>query len=114
MKLIYADALRETIRQWYWDTDIQKVSEDPCVVDAMISLFIHTIIDAPSVDAKPVRYAQNISECNPVDEFICSNCGLIMRDFDQIHIDVDDEYEYCCEFEFSYCPKCGYKITEEG
>ena len=62
----------------------------------------------------PVKHGHNISECNPVDEFICSNCGLIMRDFSQIRTDEDDEYEYCCEFEFSYCPKCGYRITEEG
>lgn len=31
------------IKEWYWQADKQKLAEDPCVVDAMIDLFIRTI-----------------------------------------------------------------------
>lgn len=31
------------ISEWYWKADKQALAEDPCVVDAMIDLFIRTI-----------------------------------------------------------------------
>lgn len=33
----------EEIKEWYWDADKQGIANDPCVVDAMIDLFIRTI-----------------------------------------------------------------------
>lgn len=33
----------EEIREWYHDADVQSIAEDPCVVDAMISMFIRTV-----------------------------------------------------------------------
>ena len=35
--------IRAEIKEWYWQADKQKLAEDPCVVDAMIDLFIRTI-----------------------------------------------------------------------
>ena len=63
--------------------------------------------------ADNTEMARNISECHPVDEFICSDCGLIMRDLTRIEIDEDDGDEIEYEFEFSYCPRCGKKIKED-
>ena len=37
------DKLRAEIKKWYWQADKQALAKDPCVVDAMIDLFIRTI-----------------------------------------------------------------------
>lgn len=37
------DKIKEDVKEWYWQADKQRLSEDPCVVDAMIDLFIRTI-----------------------------------------------------------------------
>lgn len=31
------------IKEWYWNADKQAMAKDPCVVDAMVDLFIRTI-----------------------------------------------------------------------
>lgn len=31
------------IKSWYWQADRQALAKDPCVVDAMVDLFIRTI-----------------------------------------------------------------------
>lgn len=58
----------------------------------------------------PLKRGINVTKLNPVDEFICSECGLIMRDLTQVKIDDDNGDEFFYEFEFNYCPKCGVKI----
>lgn len=35
--------IKNEIKEWYWQADKQALAKDPCVVDAMIDLFIHTI-----------------------------------------------------------------------
>ena len=35
--------IKAEIKQWYWQADKQKLAQDPCVVDAMIDLFIRTV-----------------------------------------------------------------------
>ena len=55
-------------------------------------------------------FCRNISDCNPVNEFICSECGLIMRELRGYEIDEDTNDESCYEFEFRYCPRCGRKV----
>lgn len=37
------DKIRFEIKEWYWQADKQALAKDPCVVDAMIDLFIRTI-----------------------------------------------------------------------
>ena len=37
------DQIKAEIKEWYWQADNQSLAEDPCVVDAMIDLFIRTI-----------------------------------------------------------------------
>ena len=31
------------IKEWYWNADKQAIAKDPCVIDAMVDLFIRTI-----------------------------------------------------------------------
>lgn len=50
----------------------------------------------------------NIAEENPVDEFVCSKCGIHL--YDWIRVRDEDYYEY----EFKYCPNCGAKVVEEN
>lgn len=57
------------------------------------------------------RYGENLTENHPVDEFICSECGLITRENTRIEIDEDaDGDEAECEFEIKFCPRCGVKV----
>lgn len=37
------DKMKAEIREWYWQADKQALAKDPCVVDAMVDLFIRTI-----------------------------------------------------------------------
>jgi hypothetical protein len=61
------------------------------------------------------RYGENLTENHPVDEFICSECGLITRENTRIEIDEDaDGDEEECEFEIKYCPRCGMKVKGGG
>lgn len=49
---------------------------------------------------------QNTTKENPVDDFVCSNCGIHLADWHRI--DGEDWVEY----EFKYCPNCGAKVIE--
>lgn len=70
--------------------------------------------DTPFADVVEVKHGENITSNHPVDEFICSECGLIMRDCCRYEIDEDDCDEICYEFAFRYCPRCGTKIDIDG
>lgn len=61
----------------------------------------------------PIKYGRNISLMHPVDEFICSECGLTMRENARYEYDEDGDDWNCYEFEFSYCPRCGVEIEED-
>lgn len=61
---------------------------------------------------KELRICKNETKSNPVDEFICSECGLIMQDYCKKRLDEDGD-EYFFEFEIKYCPCCGAKVVEE-
>jgi hypothetical protein len=37
------DWMKEDVSKWYMQSDKQRLANDPCVVDAMIDLFIRTI-----------------------------------------------------------------------
>ena len=37
------EEVKAEIKEWYWQSDKQELAKDPCVVDAMIDLFIRTI-----------------------------------------------------------------------
>lgn len=56
---------------------------------------------------------ENITTNNPVDEFICSNCGFQMEDFCELRVDEDDGDKTYHEFEIRYFPNCGAKVKAE-
>lgn len=51
-----------------------------------------------------------MTDMHPVDEFICSECGLILRDLTETRIDEENEDECYFEFECKYCPNCGARM----
>lgn len=58
------------------------------------------------------KTCKNTTKNHPVDEFVCSECGLVLQDYCRKILDEDGE-EYLFEFEIKYCPKCGAKVVEE-
>lgn len=60
-----------------------------------------------------MKTCKNESNNNPVDEFICSECGFMTEDFSEKRVDMDDGEVTYHEFEFRYCPNCGAKVVEE-
>lgn len=55
----------------------------------------------------------NESEYNLVDGFECSNCGIIIENYNEIEIDEDyPEDRYMKEYAPRYCPNCGRKIVD--
>lgn len=55
----------------------------------------------------------NNSEYNLVDGFECSNCGIIIENYNEIEIDEDYPEDRCMkEYAPRYCPNCGRKIVD--
>ena len=63
----------------------------------------------PEIDATPVAHGKNETEMNPVDEFICSECGFSSRDMSGYDIEEDCYYEFNPRF----CPNCGAKMDKD-
>ena len=56
--------------------------------------------------SKEENTCQNITEKDPVDDFVCSKCGIHL--YDWVRVCDEDWYEY----EFKYCPNCRAKVVE--
>ena len=66
-----------------------------------------------AADVAPVVHGRNVTKKHPVDEFICSECGIVLVDYERLEIDEDDGDENCYEYEFRFCPNCGAKMDEK-
>lgn len=53
---------------------------------------------------------KDYAEC---DQFVCSNCGIELQDWHRVEHDEDDGDISYHEYEFNYCPGCGYKVIKE-
>ena len=67
---------------------------------------LQKIQSIPAADVAPVKHGRNETQMNPVDEFICSECGFTVQDFEGYN----NEEEVYYEFNPHYCPKCGVKM----
>ena len=57
---------------------------------------------------------KNIAEAHPVDEFVCSNCGICLMEWCRVVIDEESGDEFYYEYEFKHCPECGMEVTNNG
>lgn len=96
----------------YIDADklIKSVEGNPCVTESIKSYVRASANGIPTADVQPVVHGENITNMNPVDEFICSECGIIIRDLSPY----DEENDVCYEYEPNYCPNCGAKNRKQG
>lgn len=80
------------------------------VIDGFIysdgETLLQKIQSIPAADVAPVKHGRNETQMNPVDEFICSECGFTIQDFEGY--DNDEEVYY--EFNPRYCPNCGARM----
>ena len=67
----------------------------------------------PAADFAEVIHAENITDLNPVDAFICSNCGFACDDVSETINDEYGNFSHYREFEFKFCPNCGAKMDGE-
>ena len=67
------------------------------------------IKNIPAADVASVVHGKNITDMHPVDEFICSECGINLTEFCGYVPEEDIMYEY----KFKYCPECGAKMDLE-
>ena len=54
----------------------------------------------------------NESEYDSIDEFECSNCGIVLSEYQQIKVDEDDGKRFFYDYRPKYCPNCGRKIVD--
>ena len=54
----------------------------------------------------------NLSEYDSIDEFECSNCGIILSEYQQIEVDENDGERFFYDYRPKYCPNCGRKIVD--
>lgn len=55
---------------------------------------------------------ENLSEYDTIDEFECSNCGIVLGEYQEIEIDEDDGDRCTYQYRLRYCPNCGRKIKD--
>ena len=103
----------------YYYNPMEPVDVTVMAVNKSIALFkaqqiVESYIHPDTISMEIRECCSNISEVHPVDEFICSNCGLILRDYNRYEVDEDadppDENMY--EFEIKFCPRCGREVVE--
>ena len=74
---------------------------------------VNLLDKVPVEKVSEIRRGKNITQINPVDEFICSECGFMCEDLTEKVYDEEGDYFYHREYEVKYCPGCGAKIIEE-
>lgn len=75
-------------------------------------VLIEDIDKIPAADVVPVREGSNISQNHPVDEFVCSECGIKLRDLSEWRYDEEVGDEVLYEYECKFCPECGARIKK--
>lgn len=96
MRPIDADALETKIQILL--CEVQKHGFTPPEQIANLGLLLQYINKAPTIEAKPIVHARNLSEDTP-SQFECSVCGC------------EDWDTYTCDNDvYNYCPNCGAQI----
>ena len=108
-RYIDVDKLKEIVDRQYKYCHGYNGAKKDVYKEAILA--IKSVLHCQSVvDVAEVKHGKNITKMHPVDEFICSQCGLILRDLTEVRIDEENEDECYYEFEVKYCPCCGARI----
>ena len=95
--------------------DIDAVSDDymqSFTANADTYLVVRKILrSVPVADVEEIKCGENIGTLHPVDEFVCSECGIVLEGWTRVIIDEDDGEMFFYEYEFKYCPNCGAKMS---
>ena len=91
-----SDAIKETREPWITRAELRR-----------------RICNIPPANVRLVEEGKNITENNPVDEFVCSKCGIILEDWSRVEIDEDDGERTNHEYVFCFCPNCGTPMKGE-
>ncbi len=59
---------------------------------------------------KVPKLGDNITEEDPSDQFICSECGTILEGYHRVEIDEDYGDKTNHEYRIRYCPDCGADV----
>lgn len=115
-KLIYTKALKGTFHCFEITFDLtEKVvelyddHEDYTINNALLKAIDKQAEELGWLDEKTCT---NLSEFDSIDEFECSNCGIVLSEYQQIEIDEDDGERFFYDYRPKYCPNCGRKIVD--
>lgn len=117
-RYINAERLKDSMFAYYDCLD-ESAKGRPYKGDTLMDYEVVDMIEdcidnAPTVDIEEVKHGENIGTLHPVDEFICSECGIVLEGWTKVVTDEDDGEMYFYEYEFKYCPNCGAKMDGCG
>ena len=98
-KIVYAE---DVLDAFY----VASAGQDKMFID-IVEMVVE---DVPDADVEEVKHGENIGTLHPVDEFICSECGIVLEGWTRVVTDEDDGELYYYEYEFNHCPNCGAKM----
>lgn len=58
------------------------------------------------------KTCKNLSDYNLCNQFECSNCGIVICEYQEVEVDENDGSEFIHEYTPKYCPNCGRKIVD--
>ena len=100
MKTLDANKVRDYFKYGKNDEPIISPEIDKAIID---------MVEACSVDWPQECTNQNYIY-HEVDQFICSNCGIELQDWNRVERDEDNGDITYREYVFKFCPECGAKV----
>lgn len=113
-KLIYTKALKGMFR--YFEITFDLTEKEIELYDDLEAYTINNaLLKAIQQQLKELGWlneetCENLSEYDTIDEFECSNCGIVLGEYQEIEIDEDDGDRCTYQYRLRYCPNCGRKI----
>lgn len=96
-------------KKCYSKTKEMTAAAEYCANDEVTKIWNQRETGEVAHECKTDLHARNASMAHR-DEFICTNCGINMQNWDVLKCYGDDTVYY--PYAFRYCPNCGAKIDE--
>lgn len=98
-----------TCKNCFSKTKEMIAAADYCANDEITKIWNQREIGEVVHECKTDLHARNASMAHR-DEFICTNCGINLQNWEAVECYGDDTVHYT--YAFRYCPNCGAKIDE--